>query len=189
MGKKNKKIIGICLILIVINSCLFETTFRFEKIDAKDPFFTLFYKTLNTKFGINYGLLLKQNLARIGINVVIEILNESKFHDEVFIENDFDITYLELSKPIFDPDWSNFYSENGSLNLSGYYSSMDYDEELGTGKNEWMLNELKNIYPFNSQERINHFWEWQNYLMKEIVPMLPLSVPLGKVAYFNNLKG
>lgn len=46
-----------------------------------------------------------------------------------------------------------FYGEDGLLNIWGYNTSMDWDEPLGTGKNEWYMQEINSYSPPNSQER------------------------------------
>ncbi|TET28124.1 MAG: hypothetical protein E3J70_10600, partial [Candidatus Heimdallarchaeota archaeon] len=50
----------------------------------------------------------------------------------------------------------------------------DWDEELGTGRNEWYIQTGLEMTPNDSQERINLCWEWQHYLIDEVLPCLPL---------------
>jgi peptide/nickel transport system substrate-binding protein len=66
---------------------------------------------------------------------------------------------------------------------------MDYDETLGTGLNEWYILNGNLIMPPDSEERIQHAWDWQDYMQTDILPMKPLFAPLGYVAYWNNLQG
>ncbi|MHA1210974.1 MAG: ABC transporter substrate-binding protein, partial [Candidatus Heimdallarchaeota archaeon] len=88
-----------------------------------------------------------------------------------------------------DPDFTSVYDENGSLNMAGYHTDMDYDEALGTGINEWYMKEGTQIMPPNSEERIQHYWNWEQYLMDKICPIVPTLASNKYVAYWSNLKG
>ena len=45
------------------------------------------------------------------------------------------------------------------------------------------------MMPPNSQERIQHYWEWENYLMDKILPMQPTFTPKTYMAHWKNLIG
>ncbi len=183
---KNKK--AVLLIILLISSTNF-IIIKEQKIVCREPFFTLVYKTMNNHWVINYGQFLKLNLGRIGIDLDVIILDDLDFYDEVYIERDFDITYQELFKPDYDPDWMEIYSENGSLNLSNYNSSIDYYEELETGLNEWFIQQCNLIIPSDSEERMQCSWDWQQYLMDKIVPIVTLFNCKDYSLYWSNLFG
>jgi ABC-type transport system substrate-binding protein len=128
-------------------------------------------------------------LRRIGIEVIPISIDWGPFLDELFIHYDFDLCYFDFYSQEADPDWSKVYSENGSFNFFGYNTSMDWNEELGTGKNEWYLQQGKLFMPPWSEERIQHYWEWEQYLMDEILPLLPTYLPISYTATWSNLEG
>ena len=136
----------------------------------------------------DYLNLLKQQLAVIGINVDVKIYDWWDMW-EISAFRNYDIFYLALSGGTVDPDYTGVYNENGSLNLSGYHTDMDYDEDLGTGINEWYLKEGTKIMPPYSEERIEHYWAWEQYLMDKILPLKPTFTTHNYQAYWSNLQG
>lgn len=139
--------------------------------------------------GLDYFNFFKQQLARCGIQLDIRVVDWSTYINEILIQRNFDITYIGLYGGGLDPDFTGIYNENGSLNISGYDTSMDWDEDLGTGKNEWYMREGTKIIPPNSPERVQHYWEWQNYYMDNLCPQLPAFTPKTYEVHWNNLNG
>lgn len=138
---------------------------------------------------IDYFNFFKQQLARIAINLDVRVVDWSTYVGELFVYRNFDLTYLGLSGGGLDPDFTGVYNENGSLNIFGYDTSLDWDEEKGTGLNEWYIREGTRIIPPNSPERVQHYWDWQNYFMDNICPLLPAFSPKTYEAYWSNLIG
>ncbi len=173
MFKRYKKTIVFVLIsLISINSVSYFT----PKTESIDPMFFLEAKCYKTKH-LDYLNLIKQQLARIGIHLIIEYVNLSEigFLGGLIAFRDFDFEIIEFPCSAFDNPFNpELYSENGSLNLAVYHTSMDWDTELGTGRNEWYIQTGLQMTPNNSQERLNLCWDWQHYLMDDILPCLPL---------------
>ncbi len=157
--------------------------------DAIQPVFTLVAKTNGGGVRPDYLNFLKQHLARIGITVDVIVQDWPTFVYELIIYRDFDICYVGLQGGGADPDFTGVYDENGSLNLFGYDTSMDWDDELGTGKNEWYMKQGTVIMPPDSEERVEHYWEWQQYLMDEICPLQPTFAPKNYIALWGNLEG
>jgi peptide/nickel transport system substrate-binding protein len=158
---------------------------------ATTTFFTLTYKAYAGNPYPDYANFVKQHLARIGINVDIVLEDWGAFLDTLLGTRDFDITNIGFGgggADFFGLPQSAF-RENSSLNCFGYDITMDYDDTLGTGLNEWYIKEGNLIMPPDSEERIQHAWDWQDYMQTEILPMKPLFAPLGYVAYWNNLQG
>ena len=150
-----KKGYSLLLVGLIVTSLYIVKPQRTQSIEQ---FFTLVYLTVGAGPRTDYGNLLREQLARIGINLDIIILSWADYVSMGYIP-DFDISYVSLTGGSFDPDFTGVYNENGSLNLFGYHTSMDWDEELGTGKNEWYMREGLQMLPPNSQERIQHYWE------------------------------
>jgi ABC-type transport system substrate-binding protein len=159
--------------------------------DAVDPFFTLVFKTVVSDPYPDYGNFVKQHLGRIGINVDVVIQDWGAFLDTLLVFWDFDICCIGFSGGGVDPFSlpQSAFTENGSLNCFGYNTDMDYDEDLGTGLNEWYIRQGNLIMPPDSEERVQHCWDWEQYLMDKICPMAPLFSPVGYVATWDNLVG
>ncbi|MBD3189322.1 MAG: hypothetical protein GF308_01695 [Candidatus Heimdallarchaeota archaeon] len=178
-------------IYVVVISVLISTSFianRPKKISALEPFFTLVGRA--PTYYLDYMLFLKQHLARIGIDLDVVVMDCPFSLKHLMSFPYFDICYFPLVKAASYPsNFSLLYSQNSSFNLFGYQTSMDYNETLGTGQNEWYLKQGTKIIPPHSQEHIEHYWRWQEYLMDEILPCLPSFSKKEYVASWSNLKG
>ncbi|MHA1121508.1 MAG: ABC transporter substrate-binding protein [Candidatus Heimdallarchaeota archaeon] len=185
MGNSRKKI-GIIILGIIILSIVNLSLF-IDRTQSIDPFFTLVFKTNGGGVRPDYGNFLKQHCARIGINIDVIVQDWPTFVGELIAFRDFDICYVSLTGGGADPDFTGVYDENGSLNLFGYHTSMDWDVDKGTGLNEWYMRQGKLITPPNSEERIQHYWAWQQYLMDKILPLAPTYSPREYTAYWSTL--
>lgn len=155
---------------------------------AIEPFFTLVAKT-GDSVGADYLNFVSQHLGRIGINVDVQVLDWPTFVAELVAFRDFDIFNVGFRGGGVDPDWSGVYDENGSLNAFGYHTSYDYNETLGTGLNEWYIKEGNLIMPPDSEDRVNHYWAWEQYMMDKVCLMKPLFSPRAFVVQWANLIG
>ncbi len=184
----NKRRFSLCINIIIIIS---TTLVLVEpiKTNSISPFFTL--EALEHGGGVkpDYFNMLNQQLNRIGINLNIRNVDWSTFVYEMLMGFNFDITFIGLTGGGGNPDFTGVYDENGSLNLFGYDTSMDWNDELGTGKNEWYLKEGRTIMPPNSDERIQHYYDWQEHLMDNILPLLPMFTPSYFIVSWSQLKG
>ncbi|MBD3191207.1 MAG: hypothetical protein GF308_11215, partial [Candidatus Heimdallarchaeota archaeon] len=155
-----------------------------------ETFFTLDAMT-NEGVRADYLYYLKDGLAEIGIDLNVTILTWPEFVMQLIAFRDFDICYVALNNGGTDPDpdFTGVYDENGSLNLFGYETEMDYNETLGTGLNEWYMKQGALIMPPNSEERIQHYWAWEQYLMDKILPLVPSYTPLLYEAFWEELSG
>ncbi|NPE09842.1 MAG: hypothetical protein GNW80_16300 [Asgard group archaeon] len=174
--------------------CLFFVIFSLNLIicnlhetESIEPIFTLVAKTNGGGVRPDYLHFLKQHLARIGIYVDIIVQDWPTFVGELITFRDFDICYVELEGKGIDPDFTGVYNENGSLNLFGYHTSMDWDEELKTGINEWYIKQGTLMMPSYSEERVQHYWAWQQYFMDKICPMAPAYSPKEYVTHWSQL--
>jgi ABC-type transport system substrate-binding protein len=186
LGKRN----------IILSSCLILSLFFIQSfsgyylnVDSSSvPFFTLVLKGKNSEFRPDIMNIVQQHLARIGIDVEVYPLDIGTYYAEMDIFHDYDILHIGVGGGL-DPDWSNMYGTNLSYDAIGYDTNVDWDEELQTGLNQWYLDEGIKIMPPNSPERINHYWEWQQYLMSDILPCFPAFVPIDYEGIWNNLIG
>ena len=184
---KSKLLIGI---IVITFSATTITTIPIQA-KAPEPYFTLVFKTNGGVDGVrfDYGNFLQQQCARIGINVDIIISGWPTFVGELIAFRNFDICYVALTGSGADPDFTGVYNENGTLNLFGYHTEMDYNKTLGTGINEWYMQQGQLIMPPDSEERIQHYWNWQQYLMDKILPCQPTFAPKSYTSTWSNLNG
>ncbi len=181
-----KQFIGLLIIMLFATNSSFLFASEGEAIE---PYFTLVFKTNGGGVRPDYGNFLKQHLSRVGINVDIIVQDWPTFVSEITVYHDFDICYVALSGSGADPDFTGVYNENGSLNLFGYHTDMDYNETRGTGLNEWYMKQGNLIMPPDSNARIQHYWIWEQYLMDKILPCQPTFAQKEYTAYWSNLEG
>lgn len=188
-----KSALLVCVILSLF--ALSSVAINPVKTDAAAPFFTLVAKTNGGGTRPDYLNFLAQHVARIGINVDVIVQDWPTFVTELMSLRDFDICYVALTGGGADPDFTGVYDENGSLNLFGYDETMDWDENLtigartGWGLNEWYMYQGTLIMPPDSEERVFHYWEWEQYLMDKILPCQPTFAPKAYIALWENLDG
>ncbi|NHJ49088.1 MAG: hypothetical protein FK733_14975 [Asgard group archaeon] len=187
---KLKKVKSIFILNVII--VLFVSGFIANQpnVNAQSaPFFSLRYKVSPTNPYPDYANLIKQQLSRIGIDISI-VLEDYPWWSWWGIR-DYDIACMGFSGGRYDFFALPYaaFRENSSLNCFGYDITMDYDEELGTGRNEWYIKEGTIMMPPESEERIQHAWDWANYMQDNILPMKPLFAPLKYKAYWDNLRG
>jgi ABC-type transport system substrate-binding protein len=182
---KTTVIVGVILTLFVASSIATQP----RQTDAIEPFFTIVAKTNGGGVRPDYLNFLRQHCARIGIEVDVVVQDWPTFVGELLAYRDFDICYVGLSGGGADPDFTGVYDENGSLNLFGYHTSMDWSDELGTGINEWYMKQGNLIMPPDSEERVQHYWDWEQYMMDKICNLIPTFAPKGYNALWENLNG
>ncbi|MHA1556922.1 MAG: ABC transporter substrate-binding protein [Candidatus Heimdallarchaeota archaeon] len=188
MKRKGLSLLVIYLFLLtVIGTCFVSDDIPNAK--GVDPYFTLVFKTNGGGVRPDYGNFLKQYLARIGINIDIIVQDWPTFVGELVAYRDFDICYVALTGGGADPDFTGIYNENGSLNLFGYHTDMDYNATLGTGLNEWYMRQGNLIMPPDSTARVQHYWNWEQYLMDKILPCQPVFAPKVYTSIWANLAG
>ncbi|NHJ47020.1 MAG: hypothetical protein FK733_04455, partial [Asgard group archaeon] len=159
---------------------------------AAEPFFELRAITFSgAKTFVDVMNIISQHLKRIGIQLNVYTFEWGQYMFELLHnpEPNFDLIYAGLPVGLPNPDFSFLYCQNESLNMFGYDVSLDWDDELGTGKNEWYLQHGLDIIPPDSEDRIHHYWEWEDYYMDKILGMLPIFQPLNYIASWSNLEG
>lgn len=144
-----------------------------SETESLSGFFTLVAKC-GTPTQYDCLVLLKQQIASIGVDLDIHLLDWSDYLSEVLVYRDFDLVYLSFDNLGINPFLYDVYTENGSLNTFGYDVTLDWDEELSSGRNEWYIQTGSLMTPNDSQELIDFCWDWQHYLLDSILPCLPL---------------
>jgi hypothetical protein len=66
------------------------------------------------------------------------------------------------------------YSENGTFSRYGYDESLDWVDDLNTGRNQWYIENGLEMITNESDSVVEFCWEWQNYMMDKVLPCLPL---------------
>ena len=133
MIRKKQFVIFLVLMIIVSSTIISKNTTKTKSID---PFFTLFAKCGSPE-GMDVLFLVKQQIARIGINLDIIRLDWPSFVAELIAFRDFDLIYIdywETPDPFYNIPYpgdiydciEDFY---GTLGIFGYFYGMDYDEE------------------------------------------------------------
>ncbi|RLI65100.1 MAG: hypothetical protein DRO67_03125 [Candidatus Asgardarchaeum californiense] len=182
---KNSRHFKLTFFLIIIICSSLSPSFS-RPTKAIEPFFTLKAITISGEKADILNLVAQQ-LAPIGINLKIHIIDWVVLIREILFLHRFDLCFIDIVGSGTDPDFTGVYNQNGPLNLFGYDTSMDWDDDLGTGRNEWYIKQGTLIMP--REERIQHYWEWENYLMDKILPCIPFFTPRSYYASWSNLQG
>lgn len=180
MVNRNKKTIVFVLISLISIS---SVSYFIPKTESIDPFFTLVAYTKNPTHS-DYFNLIRQQLWQIGIN--LDIVKPSAFQWDHSGWYDLEILDIYYSS-IYSPFHGEYYSENGTFSIYGYDESLDWVDELNAGKNQWYIENGLQMIANNSEDVLNHCWEWQNYLLDEVLPCLPLFVQKNDSNYFQVL--
>jgi len=178
-------------VIITLYMILFLSPYQSITYDAatSDTYFTLVLKMRNFDSNREIADLIKNQLQKVGINIEAEFLSWSDFVNEIVFFKNYDICYFNLVGSRNDPDFSDVYGENGEYNIFSYDSSLDYNSTYDTGINQWYLDYGRNLMPPNSNERIQHYWNWQQYLMDEINPALYTFGMWFYEAFWSTLSG
>jgi hypothetical protein len=194
MKMREKKLIALASIALVFLSAIAGSIIKPTRAQKLEPFFTITIRNWEKYDFDNYVSFFSNQLGKLNIKTT-----QSKYYSINYLQDQmffpfFDTAYIKLNmreKPsldIFHPDsYSNWYEENGSYNLAGYTTTTDYNQTLGTGINEWYLQTGRELLPAYSQERIEHYQAWENYLLTELLPCIPLFRKELVDPYWNNL--
>ena len=154
MNKRNKKIFTIVILIGVLTVGFYNTPQ--VKTNSIDPFFTLVMK-VHSIYWQDYANLIRQHIAKIGINLDIIVLDYPTFIGELLFYHDYDLIESFMPPIGLEADLRSVYSEDGVLNIYGYSADSDYNDTYGTGINKWYLQEAAEMLPLYSEEKIQHF--------------------------------
>lgn len=187
--KKRKKIAVIVLLTLMLFTIVQITPYHAEIIENK------ILLTMSSDYYLtpcpDLMVFIQDQLKQINIDVDIIVFNTPPWFYEIkpkyFRLHDLYLVQFDLSE--LKPDFSNLYSENGSSNLWGYDSSYDFNKSSNRGLNEYYLNQIKEFYLYNRDESLNSCYLWQDYLMDQILPCVPLLEEYDYQVYWDNLFG
>ncbi|MHA1186257.1 MAG: ABC transporter substrate-binding protein [Candidatus Heimdallarchaeota archaeon] len=184
-GISLKRTVNFVVIFLIVSSFSFALP---QNAEAREPAVKLKAYAPYT-LALDYLHLLSDQLRAINIELEVEYIN---LFDYIYMGYMYagDISFIRLlGGEYYDPDYTGVYNENGSLNVMGYRTEMDWDNDLGTGKNEWYMKYGRHMYPPYSNERIQHYWNWEQYLMDDLLICQPLFVEKEYQAHWTNLEG
>ncbi|HUT82393.1 MAG TPA: ABC transporter substrate-binding protein [Candidatus Bathyarchaeia archaeon] len=181
LSKKQLKtsILFSSLLLIIGLSIIF--TAESQAASNEEYFFKIRILVNNESDGENVASLLAQDLRRICIDSSMYSYPGGSFESAV-LSREFDIVFIDMVWPNTDVDPTYFFSENGSANYWDITSEMaggqDNENYLIAGKTE--SNELA---------RIDTYYDWQENLMANILPIIPLYNDVTTYVSWNTLDG
>ncbi|MHA1435517.1 MAG: ABC transporter substrate-binding protein [Candidatus Heimdallarchaeota archaeon] len=185
-GISLKRTVSLVVMILIFISFSFALP---QNAEAKDPPIKLQAYGPYTSM-LDHLNLLSEQLRVINIDLQVDYIN---WFDYIYMGYMYagDISYLRLlgGGGVNDPDYTGVYNENGSLNIMGYRTEMDWDENLGTGKNEWYLKHGRHMYPPFANERIQHYWDWEQHLMDNLLLSQPLFIEKEYESFWNQLEG
>lgn len=188
--KKIQKRIAVLVIfgLILVSGIAIASS---NKVVGVAPYFTLDFRFIYKPHIADYVNLISNSLAQIGIKTEVSIFEPWSWFIPIILLRNTDLSIVEFpSTPGYsDPDYTGVYDENGSINVFGYHTSMDWNKTLGTGTNEWYLDQGVLIMPPNSEERRQHYWEWEDYQMDKLLLSQPLFNSKSYVQTWDTLIG
>ena len=170
-------IVSLFLIFLVVFSNISSITLLNAKVE---PIAELELYTWPDE--MNLALMIKQYLADINIDVEIRLEEGPILYEKVYGLHDYDLAVIGEVNNEDDPDRIGVFTENGSLNCYGLDTEIPYGQ-----KNENMLRQ--GIMIKDLEERQQHYYDWQQLLMKQIVPILPLFAARSIWASWSNLEG
>ncbi|MHA1303099.1 MAG: ABC transporter substrate-binding protein [Candidatus Heimdallarchaeaceae archaeon] len=125
-----------------------------------------------------YASTIRTNLGEIGIDVSVKSSDYATFLDKVIINRDFDLAILEFEMDAA-PHLEIMFKENASLNIFNYKSVYD---------DNYVINRLEEAeHELDFSIRRNIYFDIQDYLMDNVVPLIPLFTPVDSYAVWNHV--
>jgi len=124
---------------------------------------------------------LAQELRRIRIDSRIVTHPKGAFESAV-LSRDFDLVLIDMDWPSKDVDPTFIFSKSGSANYWGIDETMP-----GGAENEYLLHAAQ--IASDETERINLYHQWQENLMANILPVVPLYNKISTYSTWGTLVG
>jgi ABC-type transport system substrate-binding protein len=179
----NKAIAYVIIALVVIAGIFAVIMFSPYRGSKKSLFETsLRYYTRGTEklYYTEYAQTIIQNFREIGIEVADYSTEYSVFIDKVVETKDYDLAILEVEGE-YTPFLDLFFKENSFLNIFNLRNNLD---------NGTTADYIKNITrEVDFHARRNLFYDFQEHLMSNVLPMVPLFTPARTFSYWDNLQG
>lgn len=146
------------------------------KEDANGMYFTVELDAWNEIPYSDIGLVVKDNLKDIGIDVKLNITEMAAWMDKVWTNKKYDVAILGGFQGPDAGGLSLRFASDASMNIYNYINK-DIDKELADGK-------LK----VSHEERRPHYVKAQKILVEDL-PMIPLSEMMILTPYYSYIKG
>ncbi|MGC9781676.1 MAG: hypothetical protein HZR80_20720 [Candidatus Heimdallarchaeota archaeon] len=172
------KIIPLMIILIIFPVIYSANTHAAAK---DDYFFDVSILSDSTSENEVLANLLAQELRRIRINSQI-ISHPSGTFEAAVTSKAFDVVIVDIDWPNNDVDPTYMFAENGAVNYWGIDTIMSGGQE-----NEDYLLEGK--LETDESQRISIYHEWQENLMDNILPVIPIFNSITTYVSWDNLNG
>ncbi|UJG41932.1 MAG: ABC transporter substrate-binding protein [Candidatus Heimdallarchaeum aukensis] len=125
-----------------------------------------------------YSTTIQTNLGLIGINAEVKSTDYATFLDKVVVNKDYDLAILEFEMES-SPHLEVLFRENASLNIFNYKNDLD---------NSYVINKINLAEKtIDFEERRNIYFDIQTYLMKDVLPFVPLFTPVNTFAYWKQV--
>jgi ABC-type transport system substrate-binding protein len=179
LGMKLKEIVSISIIVIFVCTSIAQAS----TMQCTEPFFSLTILTSPGK-AFSYANYIIRYLRDIGIESRIKVENYkcNEINSYPNIKEDWDLAICSFEGGGNKPDMRNLFTEEGSQNIFNLDSGIPYQND-----SEFMQNEA--VSTSDLEERQQLYYDWQDLLMKEILPVLPLFSPRIYTAIWSNTEG
>lgn len=147
---------------------LFQTTIRYYTMGMESLYYT------------DYAQAIVQDIQDIGIEVLHYQMDYSTFLDRVFGSKGFDLALIEIEEQNV-PHLELFFKEQASLNV------FNFQDKFDDGYTSEFLGNITQETDFYTRK--NYFYDLQDHLMENVLPMFPLFTPVRTYAFWGNLNG
>ncbi|NHK30559.1 MAG: hypothetical protein FK730_04365 [Asgard group archaeon] len=180
MKKSAKTTLMFTFTILLINLTLISSV-SLQAIPSEDYFFKV--RILSSSESETYSLanLLSQELRRIRIDSLVSTYPDSAFESAV-LSKEFDLVFIGIEWPTLDVDSTNLFSQEGAANYWGLDDNMAAGQE-----NEGYLKD--GLLEINESLRIDIYHNWQENLIDNILPIIPLYNKVNSFISWDTLTG
>ncbi|NHJ46692.1 MAG: hypothetical protein FK733_02780 [Asgard group archaeon] len=178
--KISKSQISVAFIVVLFSFTLVSSA-SLQAISSDDHFFKVRILVNSNSDNAYLANLLSQELKRIRIDSLLNSQPGGSFESAV-LSKDFDVVFIDLNWPGIDVDSTGVFSESGAGNYWGIDTTMAFGQE-----NEELL--LNGTLEVDEGSRIGIYHDWQENLMDNILPVIPLYNPINRYISWNTLTG
>ena len=174
---KSKKFFCVLITIILMSTNLAQASLD----DYEEPFFS-FTILVSPGDTFTYGLDVARYLKDLNIQTKIKVMNYDCNNPNCYpkISKGWDLAICSFEGKRI-PDMRDIFTENGSLNICNLNSKIPYQNE-----SEYM--QKKGTYTIDLDERQQLYYDWQQLMMKNIIPCLPLFTGRTYTAIWSNTK-
>jgi ABC-type oligopeptide transport system substrate-binding subunit len=177
--KLSKSHIGVVLIIVISFSLI--STAMVHGIPSENLFFKVRILVESNSDISNLANVLVQDLKKISIASVLNSQPEGAFEAAV-LAREFDLVFIELNWPGLDVDPTNIFSDIGAAN----YWGLDTNLAFGSENEEYLMN---GTLETEEEDRIEIYHDWQENLMDNLLPIIPLYNKITTYVSWDTLVG